>query len=97
MSTLTTMKDYVHFFITKFIRPHLLAEVKEVQVVFDNPRSQAETPEKIEQARRDQSSQSVNHHCSLFQASEKLPNKWRSVLECRQCKQVLTLYATISN
>ncbi len=91
--TLATMQEYVQFLITKFVRPHFSAGVSEVHVVFDSPGSLPETPKEIEQARRDQSSTkapSVEHQCTLFQASEKVPNKWRAVLACRQCKKALT-------
>ena len=92
LPTLSTMRDYVQLLIAKFVRPHLLAGVTEIHVVFDNSGSLPETPKEIEQCRRDAcaGTQTSDHRCMVFDASEKVPDKWRAVLGCRTCKIALT-------
>ena len=34
----------------------------------------------------------LNHECSEFSDTAAIPEKWRGLLSCRQCKQRLTEY-----
>ena len=94
--TMSYMTDYVQYLLTRFVRPHFAAGAKEVHVVFDNPGSQSETPKELEQMRRDRASESQTstsrHECITFHSNCCIPEKWRTILECRVCKKALTTY-----
>lgn len=53
ISTMSCMQDYVKLLLSQLARPHLVAGVTEVHVVFDAPGAQQETPKEIQQCRRD--------------------------------------------
>ena len=85
------MQDYVKLLLTKYVKPHLVAGAKEVHIVFDNPGSLSETPKELEHVRRDKDNEAA-HQCLSFKSSLPIPDKWRSILACRNCKKNLTQY-----
>ena len=92
LPTMSCMKEYVQLLLARFVRPHFVAGVMAVHVVFDCPSSLPETPKELEQRRRDTAVEPAKHNCSVFTDDMILPNKWRSVLDCRSCKKKLTTY-----
>ena len=92
--TMKYMKEYAKFLLTRFIRQHLNAGATEVHVVFDNPGSMPESPKEIEQGRRDAHSSNPpsDHTCFVMNHDMNIPDKWRTILECRKCKSNLTSY-----
>ena len=87
------IKDYAMMLFKQYIKHHLTAGVSEVHVVFDSPGSLTETPKQLEQKRRDtDSSMSVDHKCSVIDASAPVPSPWRSFPSCRKCKKAFTEY-----
>ena len=93
---MSSMEEYVKLLLSRFVRPHFCAGVIEVHVVFDSPGTQKESPKEIEQRRRDKSASEVvgAHECIEFSGDLLVPEKWRSVLSCRNCKKNLILLAT---
>ena len=83
------MQDYVKLLLTKYVKPYLVAGAEEVHVVFDNPGSLSETPKELEHVRRDKDNEAA-HQCLPFESSLPIPDKWRSILACRNCKKNLT-------
>ena len=51
--------------------------------------SHAFSPKCYERKRRDQSHPSTNHNHLSFTPSIRVPQSWRSYIECRQCKRAL--------
>ena len=93
--TMSCMQDYVKLLLSRFVRPHFIAGVKSVHVVFDVPGAQHETPKAIEQYRRDRTADATGnrqHYCTSFSDDLLVPDKWRSILACRRCKKDLTAY-----
>ena len=88
------MEEYVKVLLSRYVRPHFTAGVIEVHVVFDVTGLQPESPKEIEQVRRDRgvNNDSTVHHCVDFCSDLLVPEKWRSILGCRQCKKSLTAY-----
>lgn len=86
------MKDYAQWILDQYIKPHFRAGVQEVHVVFDSPGSMSETPKELEKKRRDKDKVIEAHKCNQLTSSGSLPTKWRSLLECRKCKQNLTVF-----
>ena len=87
VSPLPTMNNML--LLSRFVRPHFNAGVIEVHVVFDAPGSQPESPKQIEQDRRDKGNQGETtgvHSCTEFCSDLLIPDRWRSVLRCRNCK-----------
>ena len=62
--------------------------------IFDNSGALPETPKELEQKQRDMkaSDPDINHECCEFSDTAGIPEKWRGLLSCRQCKQRLTVY-----
>ena len=67
-TTMSCMEEYVKLLLSRYVSPHFNASVIEVHVVFDVPGMQPESPKKIEQLRRDRSTQetSTTYHCMDF-------------------------------
>jgi len=83
ISTMSCMQDYVKLLLSRFVRPHFIAGVKSVHVVFDVPGAQQETPKEIEQYRRDRTADATGnrqHYCTSFSDDLLVPDKWRSIL-----------------
>ena len=59
---------------------------------FYNPGSMPESPNEIEQARRDAHSSNSPSTCFVIHYEMDIPNKWRTILYCRNCKRNLTSY-----
>ena len=92
--TMKYMREYAKFLLTRFVRQHLNAGAKEVHVVFDNPGSMPESPKENEQARRDTHSSNPpsDHTCFVMNHEMNIPDKWKTILECRKCKSNPTSY-----
>lgn len=92
--TMGNMKEYVQMLFLKYIRPHYTYGTLEVYVIFDNVGARPETPKELEQKRRDMKTadSNLNHECCNFSDTTAIPEKWRNLLSCRQCKQKLTVY-----
>ena len=85
------MREYSKWLLDQHVRPHLRAGAKEVHVVFDSPGSMRESPKELEQRRRDSNADDT-HKCTEISSTSAVPNKWRGLLGCRKCKQLLTQY-----
>ena len=66
--------------------------VSEIHIVFDDAGRVGLNPKQIEQARRDATVSSVNHEHFTFTDEMQVPNKWRKILGCRQCKTKSIVY-----
>ena len=59
-----------------------------VHLIFDSPSMQSFNPKGYERTRRDSACTSTsNHEHITFTPLTKIPNSWRSLIECRECKQ----------
>ena len=89
-----TFTQYCKLLLTRFVCPHIKAEVQEVHVLFDDLSQTGVSPKQIKQTKRDVTSQiSLSHTCIVINQSTAVPTKWRDeLLHCRKCKRALCVF-----
>ena len=85
----STITQYAELLFNRFFSHHFKTGAVEVHLVFDSPNVQLFNRKQFERTRRDNThTESTNSHEHVeFTPSTKIPNSWRSLIECRVCKQ----------
>ena len=84
----STISRYAELLFNRFILTHFKTGAIEVHLLFDSPSIQAFNPKSHERTRRDSTRTSSSSHVHItFTPSTLIPNNWRSLIECRECKQ----------
>ena len=84
----STISRYAELLFNRFILHHFKSGAVEVHLIFDSPSMQSFNPKGYERTRRDSACTSTsNHEHITFTPLTKIPNSWRSLIECRECKQ----------
>ena len=84
----STISRYAELLFNRFILHHFKIGSVEVHLIFDSPSMQAFNPKSHERTRRDSAHTSTSSHEHItFTPSTLIPNSWRSLIECRECKQ----------
>ena len=80
--------QYVQLLFNRFISHHFKTGAIEVHLIFDSPSVQAFNPKYHERTRRDTAHTPTSSHEHItFTPSTVIPNSWRPLIECRECKQ----------
>ena len=87
-----TISRYAEMLFSRFILSHFDNGAVEVHLIFDSPSVQPFNPKQMERMRRDNThTDTSNHEHICFTPSSKiLSTSWRTLLECRTCKQSIT-------
>ena len=84
----STISRYAELLFNRFTLHHFKSGAIEVHLIFDSPSMQPFNPKNYERTRRDSAHTSTNSHKHItFTPFTKIPNSWRSLIECRECKQ----------
>ena len=96
LGTHRTFADYSQFLIKRSIIPQFRKGANQVHVIFDNPGRLHQTPKYFERKCRDATASiTTGHMCDEFQATLRIPSKWRAdVINFRTCKRNLVTFLT---
>ena len=87
LRSISNISEYAMLLFKRFIAPHFNAGAIEVHLVFDTESRRQFNPKCFEHERRDAGNSSDNHEHITFTPTTKVPQIWRTFIECRQCKR----------
>ena len=83
----SNISQYAMMLFNRFIAPHFNAGATEINLVFDTETRRQFNPKCFEHQRRDTGSSLNNHEHIEFIPTTKIPQAWRTFIQCRQCKR----------
>ena len=84
----STITQYTQLLFNRFISHHFKTGAIEIHLIFDSPSMQAFNSKYHERTRRDTAHTPTSSHEHItFTPSTVIPNSWRPLIECRECKQ----------